>query len=239
MFPISASQIRAARGLLHWTQDELADKAKVSRATVQAIENGDTKKTGKASVRTTKIRAIYKTLKDHGIEFLEGDGVRRQPEGLKDFTGYDSCDRFFEHVEAVIKEKGGDLICSINHQDMLTKTTGSTERTNLERLEQLQKLTDVECIISDEIIPPFIEPSFQVRVLPEEPTIIPTSSFAYGDELVIAFHDNNMHLTFVVFQKISFRRHFQNYFLPRWQVAKPLLVMPPVEQKKHRVRAYA
>jgi len=223
MYPISASQIRAARALLGWSQDDLADASHVSRGTIKTIENG-------SSVRIDKIGLIHRTLQDQGIEFLDGDGVRRQPDGLKSFSGPDSCDQFFDDVQGILKEKGGQFICSIQEQDMLTKVTCSTRRSNLERLEQVQKMTDVKCIFSDNTITVPFMPSFPIRVLPEESSIIPSSTFCYGDQLGIGFYNNSMYYTFVVFQQISFMRHFQKYFLPRWQIAKPLLMS--VEPKK-------
>jgi transcriptional regulator with XRE-family HTH domain len=224
MHMISAAQIRAARALLGWSQNYLADAANLSRATIQTIENG-------FSVRTGKIESVRQALRDHGIEFLDGDGVRRQPEGLKDFMGTYSCDRFFDDVLKTVKEQGCDLICLIYSQDMLTKVSGmTTRRANLERLDQVQKITNIKCILSDDIMPPLSPPSFEVRVLPEEPTIVPTSIFAYGDQLVFGYQDDKMHFAFVAFQRISFRRHYQSYFLPRWNIAKPLLI--PAKPKK-------
>lgn len=232
MYPVSAAQIRAARGLLQWTQDELAATAGVPRKAVQAVEGGD-------HVRTIRINAIYRTLCEHGIEFLEGDGVRRLPDGYREFVGHDCCDRFFEYVLKAIQEKGGNLICIIDHQDILTKKTCSTEHSNIERLQKVHDAADVKCIISDKLTLPTIIPAFQMRALPEEPGILPTCSFAYGDELAIAFYNNKRYLVYAVFRQIHFRQNFQNYFAPRWQVAKPLLIMPPVERKTQREVAYA
>jgi len=223
MYPISASQIRAARALLGWSQDDLAAASHVSRGTIKTIENG-------SSARIDKIGLIHKALQSHGIEFLDGEGVRRQPDGLKSFTGPDSCDQFFDDVHRILKEKGGQFICSIQEQDMLTKVTSSTRRNNLERLELVRQMTDVKCIFADSAISPPFMPSFPVRVLPEESTMIPSSTFCYGDQLVIGFNNNSMYFTFVVFQQISFMRHFQKSFLPRWQIAQPFLMS--VESKK-------
>ncbi|MGO4386107.1 helix-turn-helix transcriptional regulator [Microvirga sp. 2YAF29] len=37
---LSPEQCRAARGLLDWTQEELAERAEVSRSTIRDFENG-------------------------------------------------------------------------------------------------------------------------------------------------------------------------------------------------------
>lgn len=68
---IGGSQIRAARGLLDWPQYNLADTSHVSRATINSFENG-------SPIRADKIKLLHKTLQDHGLEFLNDDGVRRQ-----------------------------------------------------------------------------------------------------------------------------------------------------------------
>jgi transcriptional regulator with XRE-family HTH domain len=40
MPPLTPEQCRAARGLLDWTQEELAERADVSRSTIRDFENG-------------------------------------------------------------------------------------------------------------------------------------------------------------------------------------------------------
>lgn len=71
---ITARQIRAARALLGWSQQELADKAIVSLNAVVRIERE------KVDPRASTLNAIESTLKKAGIEFLgsesKGEGVR-------------------------------------------------------------------------------------------------------------------------------------------------------------------
>ena len=38
--PLTPAQCRAARALLDWTQDELAERAEVSRGTIRGFESG-------------------------------------------------------------------------------------------------------------------------------------------------------------------------------------------------------
>jgi transcriptional regulator with XRE-family HTH domain len=68
-------QSRAARSLLGWTQQQLADTAGVALATIQFFE------TNKRAPIPNNLTAIRRALEDAGIEFIpaksgKGIGVR-------------------------------------------------------------------------------------------------------------------------------------------------------------------
>jgi transcriptional regulator with XRE-family HTH domain len=71
---ITASQCRAARGLLDWTQQELADAAKVGVATVRLFEGDETE------TRQATLVVLRQAFEVAGVEFLDenggGPGVR-------------------------------------------------------------------------------------------------------------------------------------------------------------------
>jgi len=74
VFMITPRQIRAARALLGWSQQQLADKAIMSLNAVTRLE------AGKVDPRVSTVTAIEKALVKAGIEFLpsdaKGEGVR-------------------------------------------------------------------------------------------------------------------------------------------------------------------
>jgi transcriptional regulator with XRE-family HTH domain len=70
---VTADQIRAARALLQLDQNELADRAHVSLATLRRSENG----AGAARVSTRALSSIQRALEAAGVEFIT-DGVRRR-----------------------------------------------------------------------------------------------------------------------------------------------------------------
>jgi len=72
---ISPRQIKAARTLLGWSQQELADKAVLSLSTVLSMEKG------KADPRLSSLTAVQRALNRGGIEFIPEDEVRG--EGLR------------------------------------------------------------------------------------------------------------------------------------------------------------
>lgn len=68
---ISIRQIKAARELLGWTQDDLADASGVSPPTIGRLESDDGQLGGRAETGEKIRRALEKA----GIEFTNGDGV--------------------------------------------------------------------------------------------------------------------------------------------------------------------
>lgn len=72
---VSITQIKAARALLSWSQEDLAKAAVVSIPTVKRLESGD----GELGGRSETVRKLRTALEAAGIEFIggnEGVGVR-------------------------------------------------------------------------------------------------------------------------------------------------------------------
>lgn len=74
-----ANQIVAARGLLRWTQSELASRSGVSNATIRRFEAMD----GEVVGNVTTLRALEHAMEAAGVVFLDdgaqvagGPGVR-------------------------------------------------------------------------------------------------------------------------------------------------------------------
>jgi predicted transcriptional regulator len=73
---VSIRQIKAARALLDWSQEDLAKASGVSIPTIKRLESQDGQLGGRSETNTK----IYSALHDAGIDFLEengkGPGVR-------------------------------------------------------------------------------------------------------------------------------------------------------------------
>ena len=71
---VTPREIRAARALLGWSQQQLADKAIVSLNALARLERGD------VDPRVSTLAALQKALAKAGVEFLselgQGEGVK-------------------------------------------------------------------------------------------------------------------------------------------------------------------
>jgi transcriptional regulator with XRE-family HTH domain len=80
---VTPAQCRAARGLLGWSQHELARQAGVGIVTVHQLE------TGASQPRRATLEVIRRALESAGVEFIDenggGPGVRlRKPQGRQE-----------------------------------------------------------------------------------------------------------------------------------------------------------
>ncbi len=74
---ITSEQIRAARALLRWSAQDLADKSGIGFRTVQRFES----ESGIPASRTSNLIAIRRVLEEAGVIFIDqneegGPGVR-------------------------------------------------------------------------------------------------------------------------------------------------------------------
>jgi transcriptional regulator with XRE-family HTH domain len=69
-FMLQSAQIRAARALLAWRQEDLAKASKTGLATIARIEQME----GPAQGHVATIMRIQNALERAGIRFIEGEG---------------------------------------------------------------------------------------------------------------------------------------------------------------------
>ncbi len=105
---ISIEQIKAARALLGWTQEELAAAADLSKPSINTLERRI------ANPKVETLSAIQKALEKAGVEFTEGPGVRLQSSVLKTqiFEGEDSIIRLLHDVYDTLVGTDKELMIS-------------------------------------------------------------------------------------------------------------------------------
>ena len=100
---ITAKQIRAARALLGWSQQELADAVGLSKPTIVDAEKPDHQS------RPETLAQIVNTLENHGLEFLRG-GVRERDDILRIFYGQDAFLQLLDYAYMQMANTGGEIL---------------------------------------------------------------------------------------------------------------------------------
>lgn len=97
---ITRYQITAARALLEWTQDDLANASGVSKDMISKIEGG------KSAGSLKSIQAIEGGLSVAGIEFSENDGVKRSSAQIRVLKGQKGFLEFYDEVFEEVQKTG-------------------------------------------------------------------------------------------------------------------------------------
>ena len=153
----SGKQIRAARVLADWGAEDLAQKVGLSRVTIQNIEHGVNKRPKIETME--KITAIFN---EAGIEFIDGDGVRRRTTDVMVYEGIDGFSRFHDLVYMHLMENGGQACVCGSSSSQFSKHRKNAEA-HRARMTELAKQ----------------RPDFQMRILAEEgDTNLPNTGYA-------------------------------------------------------------
>lgn len=223
MHHISATQIKAARAMLGWLQDDLAEASGLSISTIRSLE------TGYISLRSAK--EVRKAFEKSGLEFTEGDGIKRRDDQIKVYRGPDSCDKFFDDMLQTIKKDGGDVLCIIKSQDIMMQSCGITNNDNIDRLEFLSQMTDVKGLVCDTSAPAFFVPSLELRITSKH-HVGPYPCYIYGDKYAQVVHEGRMNFSFVVLNIPHVAHNYRSHFLSLWDNALPLRTQDTPQERR-------
>ncbi len=110
---LTPSQSRAARGLLNWTQPDLAERCDMHVQTISNFEQdigSPTKKT---------LQKITQTFENYGVDIMENGGVKPNTDKIIILSGADGFAAFFENVYDTAKGREEPNICVVNADDKL------------------------------------------------------------------------------------------------------------------------
>ena len=119
---IAASQIRAARAMLNRSQQEIAEVCGIAKGTLSEIENEHSP--GKAAT----LHALQLYFENRGLEFIEGDGVRRSLTGLRRYEGAQGFREFYDDLYETARTVGGDLCLFNGVSELVLKWLGEDHR---------------------------------------------------------------------------------------------------------------
>ncbi len=142
MAAITAAQLRAARGLLDWSREELARRAGLSTRTIRNLEKGF------ISPRDATASGLCEAFYGVGIVFPPEGGVRRELPEVKTIEGEDGKEILFESILREVKEKGGEIVGSFTSYVAILRSIASSESVALERLGKLKSYACLRLVVA-------------------------------------------------------------------------------------------
>jgi len=222
---ITGPQLRAARGLLGWNREELAQFAKVSPETVKNIETG----TFRPQAETEQ--KIYRAFAERDVHFTDYEGVQLRKDTVTRYEGVDGFKKFMDSVYEVAKDPvsatGGDKpICISSVDDRLfAKYLGDYLPIHIKRMNELKGLS-THILIHDKPHTLTAEESKgqsyrEYRRLPEQ-IVGNVPFYVYGDKLAILMFEGANAPQIVVIGSALVAKAYREQFNVIWKAAKPL-----------------
>lgn len=118
---VHVNQIRAARGLLGWSQKELAKRSGISDVSIINYEKG------KRSPHQNTMDKIIRAFELGGVDFTHDGGVRPRKSRVVFYDGFDDESGFFEDIISSVKSSedaeirvagADDLFCSSLYKEI-------------------------------------------------------------------------------------------------------------------------
>lgn len=174
---ISIKQIRAARGLLNWTQKDIADKAGLSREAIKNIENEI------STPRKDTLSVIKAAFESHGVEFLSGEGVRMSDTTIFVLHGEEGIKALWDDIyETLVKEDKKEILIANNTEPLkLGKDIVSYLEMHLKRLKAAKIHERILCCEGDTN---FLGPITSYRWVSKE-NFCDSPTFIYGGKVAM------------------------------------------------------
>jgi transcriptional regulator with XRE-family HTH domain len=223
MHQIRSGQIKAARAILNWSQEDMASATGLSITTIRNLELGS------ISPRHSTYDVIRIAVESAGLEFIEPEGVRRRLDEVKVFQGHNSCDLFYDDMLQTVRKKGGEIAAFMKSRAMLALSCGTSPHGGSHtRFERLSDHAEMKCIVSHDIESVMTIPGVQFRMISKH-FDVPVPYYVYGDKHVLVLIEGGVQYKFVVFDSAGLAQSYRSHFLTLWETAAPLLTADKTE----------
>lgn len=174
---ITIEQCRAARGLLDWTQKDLADAAGLSKTAINNFEKRH------SDIKHDSLRAIRMAFESLDVEFIGEYGVTRKTDSTKIIRGSLTGDFILKDILRTMEEiPGGDILLLNASRKFHEHEAGRNTMTAL-TMEQLEKLDLTwRCLCPEGEIDGFAK-RHDYRVLPQTMFDLARPTIIYGRKL--------------------------------------------------------
>ncbi len=218
---ITIQQSRAARGMLGWTQQDLADACGLSKTAINNFEKGH------SDIKAESLRSIRMSFESAEIEFMQDNGLRKRTDNIKILKGSTSIDDLFSDIHASISFSGGELL--ISHANNTLSSQISTQKL-LDHLEFAKKSQITTRVLCAEGTKNILSPHDQCRWLSKEHMVGRLTGFVYGAKTALQLGDQSM---VIVVNSMDAKNAETKRFEQLWSIADtPVSESQPLASEK-------
>ena len=212
MTTLSPNQIRAARALLDWSQNDLGQRTGLSQAAIANIE------TAKHRPNDNTQTAMLTAFSMAGIEFIDG-GVRLRPDGMEVIEGPDFAARMPGiYFETMLRYDAEEVLINGVDFSIVDHATRDAVRANIDRLIGAGKRQRI--LVAEGTTTQDVEgPSDWYRAIPRTIFSASTPSFVYHNCFAVMLVEKQQ---IIIIRNGNLAEYQKRQFDYLWDAGKPL-----------------
>jgi transcriptional regulator with XRE-family HTH domain len=180
---LTIEQCRGARGLLGWTQQDLANACGLSKTAINNFEKGH------SDIKTESLRAIRLAFESSDIEFLGLEGISKRTETFKTLRGENALSELIDDIHVTLNHQtGSEILISFITQNIAERIT--TQKL-FNHIEFLKNNNIKQRILCSEGLKQVLSPTDECRWINQENAQMGTTTFIYGDKIAIELWDQS------------------------------------------------
>ncbi len=180
---ITIEQCRAARGLLDWTQQDLANASGLSKTAINNFEKKN------SDIKNESLHAIRMAFESADLEFIGREGLRKKSEDVQILKGENAIAIILDDAYNSLKGSNEELLIS-NIDDTITQTLSHEKLT--EYAERFSKENINKRILCPTDKMSIFATSENCRILPKESVTSAITTFIYGEKIAFELWDHAM-----------------------------------------------
>ncbi|MGE0108636.1 MAG: multiprotein-bridging factor 1 family protein [Bdellovibrionales bacterium] len=206
---LQSTQVKAARAILGWSQEDLACRSGVGITTIRQFENG-------YEPRRNTAMSLQDTLEQAGLEFMENEGVRRRADLVRILEGADSCQKLYNDFLQSVHSGVDEIVACIFSYPILSETLGLSDKDGRNRIESLRNYARIKSIVPDDVLPAgrgetLVEVKYSYNELMGN-----AQYYVYGGKTALVFPQGGRDYRFVIFDIPSGAQQFREHFQDLW-----------------------
>lgn len=180
---MTIEQCRAARGLLGWTQQDLADASGLSKTAINNFEKGH------SDIKTESLRAIRQAFESAEIEFQDNTGLRKRSEQTRIIKGSKALGIILDDMHKTMVGQSGQILIMNADTSLSSKVSSQKLFDHIQFLKQNNIHQRVLCAPN---IKNVLSPDDECRWLEEEMPAQSKLTFIYGTKVAIQLWNESM-----------------------------------------------
>jgi len=212
---ISSKQVKAARALLDWSQEELAQRSRLSVATIRKLEAGNISPRGKTN------DSLRQAFENAGLDFLDSNGLREKPEDITVYHGKEGTAAFFDDVYQTVKGPGGEIVVVCISEEPFAEALDDYLEFHVSRMLSLKHKVSVKCIITENYIYTPASSYCEYRSI-SKAYVDSVPFYVYGDNYAIFLFDADPMPKIIVHHSALLAKAYRRQFHSMWDKAAVL-----------------